>query len=227
MLWVSWGSCSSSKLIEACVLNFLTQPFPFATQSRNWWLFPCCCRIRNWTRGRLGSDSSCVSAQEPGLQLPCRFLVRHSHLVILSQVQPLRENPIHLSRQWDEAWPGNNRGSGGGLTALSAPRCLSPSPAMIWVTWSISLSLAAEISSADTFLCTLDSASNVLQAEQFQKPVLLMRKKPKVASFKVFSRNLAKCLCGFTGWVILTVRSSSGRVSLGSRVISVWVAGTH
>lgn len=62
MLWVSCGSCSSSKLMEACALNLLTQPFPFATQSRNWWLFSCCCRIRNWTRGRLGSNSSCVRA---------------------------------------------------------------------------------------------------------------------------------------------------------------------
>lgn len=39
-----------------------------------------------------------VALEEPGLQLPCRFLVRHSHLVILSRVQPLSENPIHFSR---------------------------------------------------------------------------------------------------------------------------------
>lgn len=89
-------------------------------------------------------------------------------------------------------WPWNNRSSGGGLTVLSVPHCLSPSPATIRVTWSISLFLAAEISSADTFLCTLCSASNVLEAEQFQKPVLLMRKKPKVASFKAFSRKLSE-----------------------------------
>lgn len=62
------------------------------------------------------------------------------------------------------------------LTVLSVPCWLSPPAAIVWVTRSTSLFLAAEISGADTFLCMLDSASNVLEAEQFQKPVLLMRK---------------------------------------------------
>lgn len=212
MLWVSWGSCSSSKLMKACVLNFLTQPFPFATQSGNWWLFPCCCRIRNWTRGRLGCKSRAAAEvhrnQVCGFPAGFRFVTASSSSSVKFSSWEKTQFIFHgcETRRGD----GITAAVGEDLTVLSVPCCLSPSAAMVWVTWSISLFLAAEISSADIFLCTLDSASYVLEAEQFQKSVLLMRKKTKVIYFKVFFRNLAKCLLGFSSWVIPTVRISSG-----------------
>lgn len=176
MLWVSCGSCSSSKLMEACALNLLTQPFPFATQSRNWWLFSCCCRIRNWTRGRLGSNSSCVrAATKVHRSQVCSFPAGFWFVTATSSSSG-KFSP------WEKIqfiFHGSETRRGDGITQRWGRICLSPPAAIICVTGSTSLFLAAEISSADSFLCILDSASNVLEAEQFQKPVLLMRKKPQ------------------------------------------------
>lgn len=151
--------------------------------------FPCCCRIRNWTRGRLGSNSSWVTAAtEVHRNQVCGFPAGFWFVTATSSssVKFSTWEKIQFIFHGGETRRGDGITSAVGedLAVLSIPHCPSLSAAMIWVTWSISLFLAAEISSADTFLCTLDSASNVLEVEQFQKPILLMKKNPKWFLFK-------------------------------------------
>lgn len=131
MLWVSWGSYSSSKLMEACVLNSLTQPFPFATQSRNWWLFSCCCRIRNWTRGRLGSNSSCIrAASEVHRNQVCGFPAGFWFVTATSsssvKFSPWEKIQFIFHGSETRRGDGITSAVGEDLTVLSIPHCPFP-----------------------------------------------------------------------------------------------------